>query len=239
MGNYLINKSCSTVYIFLWLRLLFPRSILNVRSESHSVALDMKGCICHFLKWQMHIFISNGVIYPLIVLSAFFIWPLIWKISPGKQITIDPFSARFYESSVECLFIYGEKHHSRMSILQQIDLCGNYLHKSSPKYASKPTVLKYKAYYRWIVAVFHAVAILSEDNHSHVYVRSFLSATSWAKQGVSHRFLKTNYFSFKLRCNSTCVFETTHMFYGIKIECRRLIEMHNWIMFSVLNVTIC
>ena len=25
------------------------------------VPLDMKGCICHFVKWQIHPFISNGI----------------------------------------------------------------------------------------------------------------------------------------------------------------------------------
>ena len=26
------------------------------------VPLDMKGCICHFVKWQIHPFISKGTI---------------------------------------------------------------------------------------------------------------------------------------------------------------------------------
>ena len=28
---------------------------------SHMVPLDMKGCICHFTKWQIHPFISKGI----------------------------------------------------------------------------------------------------------------------------------------------------------------------------------
>ena len=28
--------------------------------KKHFVALDMKGCICHFAKWQIHPFISKG-----------------------------------------------------------------------------------------------------------------------------------------------------------------------------------
>ena len=27
---------------------------------THIVPLDMEGCICHFVKWQMHPFISKG-----------------------------------------------------------------------------------------------------------------------------------------------------------------------------------
>ena len=27
------------------------------------VSLDMKGCICHFVKWQIHPFISKGTIH--------------------------------------------------------------------------------------------------------------------------------------------------------------------------------
>ena len=29
--------------------------------KTHIVALDMKGCICHFVKWQIHPFISKGM----------------------------------------------------------------------------------------------------------------------------------------------------------------------------------
>ena len=36
------------------------------------VPLDVKGCICHFTKWQIHPFISKGVVYS----------PVIWQ---GKQ----------------------------------------------------------------------------------------------------------------------------------------------------------
>ena len=28
---------------------------------NHIVPLDMKGCICHFVKWQIHTFISKGM----------------------------------------------------------------------------------------------------------------------------------------------------------------------------------
>ena len=30
--------------------------------SQHIALLDMKGCICHFVKWQMHPFISRGAI---------------------------------------------------------------------------------------------------------------------------------------------------------------------------------
>ena len=30
--------------------------------DFHFVPLDMKGCICHFAKWQIHPFISKGTI---------------------------------------------------------------------------------------------------------------------------------------------------------------------------------
>ena len=32
---------------------------------THIVPLGMKGCICHFVKWQIHPFISKGSIYSL------------------------------------------------------------------------------------------------------------------------------------------------------------------------------
>ena len=31
-------------------------------SVVHIAPLDMKGCICHFTKWQIHPFISKGTI---------------------------------------------------------------------------------------------------------------------------------------------------------------------------------
>ena len=27
------------------------------------ILLDTKGCICHFVKWQIHPFVSNGMTY--------------------------------------------------------------------------------------------------------------------------------------------------------------------------------
>ena len=36
---------------------------MNINSlDWHIVPLDMKGCICHFAKWQIHPFISKGTI---------------------------------------------------------------------------------------------------------------------------------------------------------------------------------
>ena len=29
------------------------------------VSLDMKGCVCHFAKWQTHPSISKGTLYPV------------------------------------------------------------------------------------------------------------------------------------------------------------------------------
>ena len=35
----------------------------NNNWQCYIVSLDMKGCICHFTKWQIHPFISKGTIY--------------------------------------------------------------------------------------------------------------------------------------------------------------------------------
>ena len=32
-------------------------------SQVHFVSLDMKGCICYFVKWQIHPFISKATTY--------------------------------------------------------------------------------------------------------------------------------------------------------------------------------
>ena len=36
----------------------FGDIVLEVRRQT--VPLDMKGCICHFTKWQIHPFVSKG-----------------------------------------------------------------------------------------------------------------------------------------------------------------------------------
>ena len=45
----------------------------------HFVSFDMKGCICHFTKWQIHPFISTGTIYSSRIgvkkRSVSWIWP--------------------------------------------------------------------------------------------------------------------------------------------------------------------
>ena len=40
-----------------------PRLIQQCGLYQHVVPLDMKGCICHLTKWQIHPFISKGTIY--------------------------------------------------------------------------------------------------------------------------------------------------------------------------------
>ena len=41
-----------------------PRSFADVSFLcTNIVPLDMKGCICHFVRWQIHPFISNGTNY--------------------------------------------------------------------------------------------------------------------------------------------------------------------------------
>ena len=36
------------------------RKFVRIASENIFVTLDMKGCICHFVKWQIHPFLSKG-----------------------------------------------------------------------------------------------------------------------------------------------------------------------------------
>ena len=40
---------------------------MNSFTEKNIVPLDMKGCICHFTKWQIHHFISKGTAIILLV----------------------------------------------------------------------------------------------------------------------------------------------------------------------------
>ena len=35
--------------------------ITEIQAAVRFVPLDMKGCVCHFTKWQIHPFISKGI----------------------------------------------------------------------------------------------------------------------------------------------------------------------------------
>ena len=48
---------------FLFMSAFTAVCICTVVLCSHVVYLDIKGCICHFTKWQIHPFISKGTTY--------------------------------------------------------------------------------------------------------------------------------------------------------------------------------
>ena len=50
----------------------FSRSIHRFCCQltTYYVTLDMKGCICHFVKWQIHPFMSKGTKMYVIVLAV-------------------------------------------------------------------------------------------------------------------------------------------------------------------------
>ena len=48
----------NTTYCFQHQFIFFR--VNNISNEYHNHSLDMKGCICHFVKWQIHPFISKG-----------------------------------------------------------------------------------------------------------------------------------------------------------------------------------
>ena len=74
--NYLYIEKIR--YLQYWI-IGFPKHLQQI------VHLDMKGCICHFVKWQIHPFISKGTKY-VIKFSDIFIdlkhaWNQIYTVS--------------------------------------------------------------------------------------------------------------------------------------------------------------
>ena len=57
-----------TILYMLYIQYVIPNkmfktvAIMYVHCRILIVPLDMKGCICHFAKWQIHPFISEGTI---------------------------------------------------------------------------------------------------------------------------------------------------------------------------------
>ena len=47
---------------------------ISVSDCNDFVSLDIKGCICHFTKWQIHPFISKGITYIHVSWLFFFNW---------------------------------------------------------------------------------------------------------------------------------------------------------------------
>ena len=44
------------------------------QKAAYNVPLDMKGCICHFVKWQIHPFISKEAINPYSAELVFYVF---------------------------------------------------------------------------------------------------------------------------------------------------------------------
>ena len=64
--------------------------MLDVRR--YYVSFDMKGCICHFVKWQIHPFISKGTIIRLNYMKRLFYaflrdaWPLPGEVAHNADV---------------------------------------------------------------------------------------------------------------------------------------------------------
>ena len=56
------QRDAEDIYImFLTYAVFAPQTDLHlIQSRPYIAHLDMKGCICHFAKWQIHPFISKG-----------------------------------------------------------------------------------------------------------------------------------------------------------------------------------
>ena len=78
----------------------------QARDGQSIVPLDMKGCICHFTKWQIHLFISKGT--------------QCW--TNGKYILIRSTSACWEQQTSACILVQATIYGRRILLGQNGDL---------------------------------------------------------------------------------------------------------------------
>ena len=80
------------LFVLFWSVPLYSQAISH--RQEHTVPLDMKGCICHLAKWQIHPFISKGTIYYADFI--FLLPPWVWY---------KPYSLRWFNKTTKRLVL--------------------------------------------------------------------------------------------------------------------------------------